>query len=67
MNRNFSNQTKRAMATLTTFRSLEESQMLFDFDSQVNEDNFIINSTSMLYKIKASSQAQQKKLQVINR
>lgn len=34
---------KRAMVTLSTFKSLEDSAFLFDFDTPVNEDNFVIN------------------------
>lgn len=67
MRMNPSGRPKRAMATLTTFSSLEDSQILFDFDSPVNEENFIINTTSLLYKSKAPTQTHQKKLQVVSR
>lgn len=66
MNMHLSAHPKRAMVTLTTFHSLEESQVLFDFDAPINEDNFIINSTSLVYKSKTPTQLRQKKLQVVS-
>ena len=58
---------KRAMITLTTFKSLEHNTTLFDFDTPINEDNFIINDTSHIYRKKINDDLSYKNLSVITK
>ena len=57
----------RPMITLSAFKSIEENQTLFDFDTFINEENFIINSTSQIYRSKKDEYIRGKKLQVITK
>lgn len=58
---------KRAMVTLSSFRSLEDSNSLFDFTTPINEDNFVMNSTSIVYQARQpSAYSLRKKIQVVS-
>lgn len=56
---------KRAMVTLSSFKSLEDSPSLFDFDTPINEDNFILNQTSLVYQC-LQPQPYQKKIELVS-
>jgi len=57
----------RPMLTLSSFKSLEESNDLFDFDTFINEDNFVVNSTSHIYRNKKEEYFRGKKLQLVTK
>lgn len=56
---------RRPMLTLTTFKSTEISHTLFDFDNPLNQNNYIINSNAIVYRLKNNANAQQHNLQVV--
>ena len=58
---------RRAMITLTTFKSLEQNATLFDFDTPINEDNFIINDTSHIYRKKINDDTSYKNIAVVTK
>lgn len=58
---------RRNMITLTTFKSLEQGQSLFDFDTPINEDNFIMNETSEIYRKKVADMIRYKNLMVVSK
>lgn len=59
--------TRRPMIALSSFKSIEENHTLFDFDTFINEDNFVINSTSQIYRSKKDEYIRGKKLQVVTK
>ena len=58
---------RKTMVTLTTFKSLEQGQTLFDFDTPVNEDNFIMNETSEVYRKKIVDLIRYKNITVVSK
>ena len=58
---------RKAMVTLTTFKSLEQGQALFDFATPINEDNFIMNETSEVYRKKIADVIRYNNMMVISK
>lgn len=55
------------MIALTTFKSLDNNADLFDFDTPINENNFIINDTSHIYRKKINDDLSYNNLAVVTK
>lgn len=61
------NASRRPIIALSAFKSIEENHNLFDFDTFINEENFVINSTSQIYRSRKDEYIRGKKLQVVTK
>ena len=57
----------RSMLTLTSFKSIESGQALFDFSTPLNQQNFILNDTSLVFRKKADSEVSFRNLTVVSK
>lgn len=58
---------RRPMLTISSFKSVEESETLFNFDTFINDENYVVNSTSQIYRSRKQESVGGKKVQVVTK
>lgn len=52
---------------ISVYRPLQENEMLFDFETPITEDVFIVNSSSQIYRKKKGDNKLSKMTQVVTK
>jgi hypothetical protein len=59
--------TLKERLTLSVFRSLQENQGLFDFDTPITEDVFVVSDTAHIYQKRESDNSRRKRIKVVTK